>query len=224
MKEIIIRKISEDSNYYSVSYLKNPVILAKDISKKASCFKDLTGLKINRLYVLEWFGSEVVSNKGNKKSLWLCICDCGNKVIYRGADLQNKVKSCGCYNSEKTIIFNKATKSKESYSAFSDVWQTYRLGAIKRGYSFNLTKDQFREITTKNCFYCGEKPSMSRKFRGKMKIPSYVYNGIDRLNNDIGYELSNCVPCCSFCNYSKKSMTKEAFLNKIKQIFEFNFK
>jgi len=32
--------------------------------------------------------------------MWLCKCDCGNKVIIRGKSLRKGQKSCGCYSKE----------------------------------------------------------------------------------------------------------------------------
>ena len=45
-------------------------------------------------------------------------------------------------------------------------------------------------------------------------------NGIDRMNNNIGYEISNVVPCCSVCNKMKSSLSKEEFLTQICKIYE----
>jgi len=47
-------------------------------------------------------------------------------------------------------------------------------------------------------------------------------NGIDRVDNNIGYLLYNCKPCCANCNYLKKEYDYTEFLNKCKQIYEYN--
>lgn len=57
------------------------------------------------------------------------------------------------------------------------------------------------------------------KSRTKGAIPSFVYNGIDRVDNSVGYVLSNCVPCCSTCNRMKGTMSSEEFKEKIKLIY-----
>ena len=196
---------------------KNEIV---KLNKRPSNFKDLTGLVFGRLTVLGHEGSEIVStNPIKKKSVWLVKCECGNEFICRGADLGKKTISCGCYSRQRTIEFNKATKTKESYCAFSDVWQSYKCGAKKRGYTFELTKDQFLSIVKNNCTYCGNPPSCTRKSRTKGNIPSFLYNGIDRVNNEYGYILSNCVPCCNKCNKMKGTMSVDEFKNKIKEIY-----
>ena len=39
------------------------------------------------------------------------------------------------------------------------------------------------------------------------------------MDNEKGYTFDNVVPCCSICNYAKKSMSKEQFLQWIKRIY-----
>lgn len=79
----------------------------------------------------------------------------------------------------------------------------YRFSAKKRGYSFNLSVEEFEELTRKKCFYCNEKGG-----------------GVDRKVNSIGYEYKNCVPCCKRCNFFKKDMDIKDFINLIKKIYE----
>ena len=43
----------------------------------------------------------------------------------------------------------------------------------------------------------------------------YTYNGIDRKDNNLGYEKANCVPCCKRCNQMKNDMTMDEFINQI---------
>jgi len=38
------------------------------------------------------------------------------------------------------------------------------------------------------------------------------YQGIDRINNNVGYESGNCVPCCNICNRAKLNRDKNAFI------------
>lgn len=59
---------------------------------------DLTGQRFGRLLVLN-----KENNYKNKNSMWLCRCDCGNKVKVIGHNLKtNHTKSCGCLQKEKT--------------------------------------------------------------------------------------------------------------------------
>ena len=39
----------------------------------------------------------------------------------------------------------------------------------------------------------------------------FNYNGIDRVDNKIGYTLKNCVTCCKYCNNAKKDNDVDEF-------------
>lgn len=52
---------------------------------------DITGKKYNNLTVISFYDMK------NKKSRWLCQCECGNeKVVYSTYLKNGNVKSCGC--------------------------------------------------------------------------------------------------------------------------------
>jgi hypothetical protein len=93
--------------------------------------------------------------------------------------------------------------------------------AIKRGLSFDLMFEEFFRLTQKNCSYCGSEPLKSFK---KGSSESFHYNGIDRINNNLGYFKSNVVPCCFSCNASKMALDQEFFINKIRTCYDFMFK
>jgi hypothetical protein len=77
---------------------------------------------------------------------------------------------------------------------------------------FNLTIEQFEEITNRPCHYCGGNSiDRNKDSRG---------NGIDRKNSEIGYTLENCVPCCATCNFIKNNMPYDEYIRFIKQSYE----
>ena len=65
--------------------------------------------------------------------------------------------------------------------------RTYKKNAKRRNIRFSLTKDQFRAITKKNCYYCNIAPYAKATNTGRFVNGSYIYNGIDRLDNKKGY-------------------------------------
>ena len=96
--------------------------------------------------------------------------------------------------------------------------------AASRNHSFDLTFEEFDDLIQQNCVYCGAAPQTNEqiiKERGNSREPLFYYNGIDRIDSSIGYCLSNCVPCCSKCNYMKRAYGREEFLSHIKTIYEF---
>lgn len=76
----------------------------------------------------------------------------------------------------------------------------YGRNAKLRGYTFTLLLEEFVDLIKQPCFYCGDE--------GK------PYNGIDRKNNSIGYEIENSVACCTMCNKMKRSFPFDEFIEK----------
>ena len=114
----------------------------------------------------------------------------------------------------KKIPFRMASKN--------NLFNSYKNGAKERDLSFNLDFEYFIQLTSSPCYYCGVKSSricgdsINRKNYG-----FYICNGIDRLINNIGYEIENSVPCCKTCNWLKNKMDKDDFIVQIKKIYEF---
>lgn len=97
------------------------------------------------------------------------------------------------------------------------VYQTYYRSAKKRKLKFKLTKPEVRAIIFLPCYFCKTSPASTQKdFKG------FMYNGIDRLDPNIGYILSNCVSCCWVCNDMKGVLSVNEFLKKCQIITEFH--
>jgi len=172
--------------------------------------KDLLGQRFGRLKVI----SESKKRYSNGLVLWDCICDCGNKKTVNGASLRNgKSKSCGCLTLE-------AVRLPKYEASFNKLYSSYVRGSKKRGHQFTLTKEDFRNITSQNCFYCGNPPMSESKNNGKKSnfYGNYKYNGIDRVNNSEGYTKENCVASCFICNQMKLTLDQKTFINQCKRI------
>lgn len=104
-------------------------------------------------------------------------------------------------------------------TGFNRLYYQYNKGANLRCIEFDINQDVFRRITSSPCFYCGVAPNKIKTSDGGNKSTwgNYVYNGIDRKNNKIGYTDENCIPCCTICNRAKNSMSFEAFKDYIVQ-------
>lgn len=76
-----------------------------------------------------------------------------------------------------------------------DLLAQYKYAAKRKKIPWNLAREDFERLTKENCVYCNKPPSRVRR--------GYRFTGVDRKDNDRGYELENCVPCCSECNYIK---------------------
>lgn len=86
-------------------------------------------------------------------------------------------------------------------------YSQYKYRARKKNLEFSLSKEQFITLLKSNCFYCG--------------IIDYEISTIDRLHNNIGYVINNCVSCCKYCNSGKRDRDYEEFINWINQLIIF---
>lgn len=72
---------------------------------------------------------------------------------------------------------------------------------------FEITKNQYKEITNNDCYLCGKTNTETHK------------NGIDRINNNLGYIVSNIKSCCGNCNYMKNIFDIEELYKKMLLIY-----
>ena len=110
-------------------------------------------------------------------------------------------------NPDKMIEFNDNRRNN-----YENQYVVYRTSAELKQLEFTISFDEYKEIVKMPCHYCG-----IIQDRGTEQ-----FNGIDRENNDVGYIMGNCVSCCKVCNYMKKSLTSEVFLNRIEHILTYN--
>jgi len=80
---------------------------------------------------------------------------------------------------------------------------------------FELTDEQFFDLTQEDCFYCGKAPANG--WNNYEKDP-FVWNGIDRVDNTLGYAINNCVSCCSLCNRMKGTLSWTEFIEHTKAV------
>lgn len=108
--------------------------------------------------------------------------------------------------------------------AINLVRRHYKHNAKKRDLIFKLSEKEFENFIFGNCHYCGAEPKLV-KFASSSenrRDKEIIYNGIDRINNSVGYVLSNCVTCCSICNTAKSDLSFEEFNDWIKRLVRYN--
>lgn len=169
---------------------------------------DVAGKKFGRLVALEVIRKEKVSNT----NIWLCICDCGILTEVRVSHLTSKETiSCGCLSKERASkrLKNKPSLTRRPYgdAACHKLFISYKASAKQRKIDFYINEEFFKLITKQNCSYCKVQPSklFPLEVVDNLFYGQYIYNGIDRKNNNIGYTIENCIPCCSQCNYTKSN-------------------
>ncbi len=173
--------------------------------------RDLTGERHGKLVVIKR-----VKNRG-RRIHWLCKCDCGKeKEAESQALIVGDTKSCGCLPKRLRGTPNGLERGEANFNV---LFGAYRHNAAKKKREFGLLKEDFKKIVTSNCYYCGDPPK--RVISQLRTFGEFIYNGIDRVDNRIGYILNNCVPCCTTCNKAKLTMSKEEFLLWIKRVYDY---
>lgn len=164
-----------------------------------------------------------VNGKNVPEVMWVCKCDCGRTKNVSSRQLREGMSvSCGDVGCE---FHNPIKHADPREGSLRYLYQNYICNASTRKYAFELTLEQFRDLTAKDCHYCGKHPSASclKSWRGMnpetTKNQPYIYNGVDRVDNAVGYVVGNCVPCCKICNIMKQGLSKTEFLNHIRSIF-----
>lgn len=86
---------------------------------------------------------------------------------------------------------SKCSKPDRAMAAAMTVTPRFRCGqknAKARNLSWDLDRDSYSQIITKDCSYC------NRTLRWETGC------SLDRIDNTKGYTKDNVLPCCAFCN------------------------
>ena len=180
--------------------------------------RDLAGQRFGKLTIIE-----KVDDPSTRYQVWSARCDCGETILVTSNTVRT-LTHCGC----KSWGNGRAVPGELGYkgghgsklgrggasidSVIASRFSIYKRSAKQRGYSWELTLDQFIEITYRLCHYCGSPPSQVHHLGNGAQ---YTYNGIDRINNSIGYTNNNVVPCCGVCNIAKHTMSYDEFVQWI---------
>jgi len=184
--------------------------------------------KVINLIIGEKYGDWTVispSQKRNSKGskYYKCKCKCGFESEIQSNALKNGMstgcRKCGFKKSSLKLKGRiSPTILPEGESQRNALYSRYKQKARERNIIFNLSKELFNEITKRSCYYCGKQPSQIS--RGAYAHGNYIYNGIDRLDNNKGYEIDNIVSCCKFCNRAKDTLSTKEFIENIERIYK----
>jgi len=177
-------------------------------------YEDLTGKKFSKLVVIDLAGRDKFGSL-----VWDCICDCGNRVASISSHKlrSGRKKSCGCLAHEHSPRRLESYR-RQSLSKIRPIEETslarlkrkYRDGAAKRDLDFTLSDIEQASLFFSDCCYCGQPPSAVLRLKGKNR--SRTYNGIDRIDNSIGYVSGNVCTCCRQCNIAKSTLSEGEFI------------
>ena len=162
------------------------------------------GKVYNKLIILK-YDKSIKNHK-----YYICSCTCGKEKSIALDNIKgNRIKSCGHVKSENEEDYGIDGSSK-------NLFNKYKRQAKYRNLEFSIDYLSFCKLTSSACFYCGQLPITNYTYRNK---PPYIYNGIDRVNNLLGYTQENSVACCPICNFMKGNKNQDDFFKKIKEIY-----
>lgn len=111
-----INGTNKKHEYYSTTWYNNhrEAIFMKSL--------ELTGQRFGRLTVLEKVPSK------NNRSMWRCVCDCGNEKVVEGRNLKKGLtKSCGCLKREEFMKnMNNPPTHKETGTRLHNEWRAMK--------------------------------------------------------------------------------------------------
>lgn len=136
---------------------------------------DLTGKRFGKLVVIKQT-DDYVSPKGERRSRWLCKCDCGNETIVLGRYLMRGTQSCGCLTKESV------SKRNRKHNTF-DLNGKYGVGYTTKGEEFWFDLEDYNKI--KNyCWHITDKGYVSTH-AGKKQL--FLHKLVMNTNNTVDH-------------------------------------
>lgn len=149
--------------------------------------QDLTGMRFGALVVIKE-GEPLLNSKGYRLIRWDCLCDCGNEVTVRPADLKRgHTISCGCLG--KLHRKNGTTKHGLRYKRAYNIY----CGIMERCYT--KTCNAYNLYGGRGIKVCDEwrGPNGAENFYKWAMMNGYNDNlSIDRIDTNGDYCPSNC--------------------------------
>lgn len=128
----------------------------------------------------------------------LCSLCNSNKITVKGMCRPCYQKEYNNKNKDRINSMSKAWAKEHKKEIKSYVrtpkakFQNIKSSAKIRNLSFTINEFEYIEIIKSSCYYCC----------GFFPLPE-TGGGLDRLDNNIGYDLGNVVSCCTICNKTR---------------------
>lgn len=141
---------------------------------------DITNHKFNRLTAVSFIGMQ------NNRSLWRCLCECGNIKDVFLSDLRcQKVKSCGCLRKD-TI-----KKLRTSHGLSGNHAQGYGLWVKMKQRCINPLCDDYKDYGGRGIKVYESWIQSFESFINDVGPRPSKHHSIERIDNDGNYEPSN---------------------------------
>ena len=220
--------IKEISNILNINIKTVRRVLKKFNIEIRKSKKNLIGQSFGRLTVVRYVGNDKF-----QKCIWECNCKCGNKTEVRSSDLiSNKVKSCGCYQSEVSRenikISHKKYPKSYGFKGIGDIPGGYlsriKHGAFSRNFEYSVTKEYLWNLFLKQERKCALTGLDIYFGKWKNKIQGKSTASLDRIDSSKGYIEGNVWWVHKDINNIKQDYTVEELIQYCKLIYEKHIK
>ncbi len=177
----------------------------KDTKKCESCLEKNRIYENKRYNERKKISKEAAKSNSSKRT---CVSCAKEFDAFQTRYLKDSVNCKDC--TEKQAEQDKKREDRvrnykeEHFRNIDSYYNSCSSDSIERGLGdFMLNKEEFRALVTAKCYYC------KKQVEGET-------NGIDRINNVLGYTKTNCVTACWKCNRMKYFYHPLFFIEKCK--------
>lgn len=174
------------------------------------CLNDLNGKRFGKLVAVR------VAKVTNRKTLWLCKCDCGKTCLVRRGNLvSGHTKSCGCVKTKTLKV--KATTHGKSKTRIYYIWTSMK----QRCY---CAKNQaYQRYGGRGIKVCNEWMDFENFYEWAIHSGYACDLSIDRIDNNDDYKPSNCRwATAKVQNENKSSNVLLTYQNETKTLSEWS--
>jgi len=141
-------------------------------------FRNLTGQQFGRLTVLEYAG------RRNKRTLWLCQCECGNLKTVQVSSLdRGTTLSCGCLRRSRP--WRHGGVGTREYACWCDM----------KGRCRTPTHSCYADYGGRGIRVCAGWADSFAHFKAVMGPRPSPAHSLERIDNGRGYECGECEEC-----------------------------
>ena len=148
---------------------------------------DLVGQKFTRLFV-----EKLLSYDTYKRTMYQCLCDCGNRaIISANALVSGNTKSCGCLRKEKgrnsDIHKIHGDACPDNTTRLYKIWRTMKTRCLNPSFA------KYKDYGGRGIKICDDWVDNYSAFKEWAINNGYADNlSIDRIDNNGNYEPNNC--------------------------------